>query len=351
MRVSRMLTAVEAHAEAEPGRVITGGLPPIPGNSVYEKMRWMEANMDEVRLMMLREPRGNPGLCCNALVPPCDPTADAGFIIMEQTEYPPMSGSNTICVTTVLLETGILPMTEPVTELTLEAPAGLIRVRADCENGKVKRVTFRNVPAFAVHLDAEIEVPGIGRAVVDVAWGGMFFVIADATQFGLDLSPENGASIVRLSEAIRAAAAAQLPVSHPENPQITGPTISQLTTPATAPGTHGRGAITLPTGEFDPNRPERMTGILDRSPCGTGTCAKMAVLHAKGQLEIGQDFVNAGPMGTTFTGRIVETTKVGPYDAVVPTLSGQGWIYGTAQWTLDPTDPFPQGYTIGDIWG
>ncbi len=342
MRKTHRITAVEAHAEGEPGRVITAGLPDMPGASVFEKMQWMRDNLDEVRLLMLREPRGQPALCCNVIVPPCDPAADAGFIIMEQSEYPPMSGSNTICVTTVLLETGILPMVEPVTELTLETPAGLIHVTAACSHGKVTRVTFRNVPAFALHLDARIEVPGIGTATVDIAWGGMFFVIADAAQFGVDIGAGNGAEVVRLSEALRRAAAEQLPVVHPDNPAITGPTIAQLTAPPIAPGTHGRGAITVSTGA---------SGILDRSPCGTGTCAKMAVLHARGLLAPGVDFVNAGPLGTTFTGRIVDETTVGPYPAIVPTLSGQGWIHGTASWTLDPTDPFPRGYTIGDIWG
>lgn len=344
MKTTRLLTAIEAHAEGEPGRVIIGGLPHIPGTSVFEKMQWMQANADDIRTLMLQEPRGNPALCCNALVPPCDPAADMGFIIMEQSEYPPMSGSNAICVTTVLLETGILPMQEPVTDLTLEAPAGLIRVRADCRDGKVTRVTFRNVPAFAVHLDAEITLPGHGPVTVDIAWGGMFFVIADARQFGLTLSADKGAEITRLSESLRAAAAEQLPVTHPDNPAITGPTISQLTAPPDRAGIDGMGAITLWTG-----RPGG--GILDRSPCGTGTCAKLATLHARGRLQKGQDYVNAGPLGTTFTGRIVEETSVGPYPAIVPELSGQGWIYGTSNWALDPTDPFPTGFTIGDIWG
>lgn len=350
MRASRMITAVEAHAEGEPGRVITGGLPHIPGDSVFEKMQWMQQNLDEVRLMMLREPRGNPGLCCNALVPPCDPSADAGFVIMEQTEYPPMSGSNTICVVTTLLETGILPMVEPVTKLTLEAPAGLIQVKAECRDGKVTNVEFRNVPAFAMHLDAPIEVPGLGTVNVDIAWGGMFFVLANADDLGVALDPDNGGEIVRISEAIRHATAEQRPVQHPENPEITGPTITNLWGAPTDPHTDGRGAITISTGPFDPAQPNQASGILDRSPCGTGTCAKMAVLHARGHLAEGQIYVNAGPLGTTFTGRIVETTRVGPYPAIVPTLAGQGWIHGVSQWTLDPTDPFPTGYTVGDMW-
>ncbi|MGI3183514.1 proline racemase family protein [Nioella aestuarii] len=351
MRISRMITAVEAHAEGEPGRVITGGLPPIPGNSVFEKMQWMQAHADDIRLLMLREPRGNPALCCNAIVDPCDPTADAGFIIMEQTEYPPMSGSNTICTVTVLLETGILPMVEPVTELTLEAPAGLIRVRADCKDGKVTRVTFRNVPSFALHLDADIEVAGLGTVRVDVAWGGMFYVIADSAQFGLDLTPENGAEMVRLCEALRRAARDQLPVAHPDNPAITGPTISQLTGPAQQPGNHGRSAVTVSNSVTAPPSAMSLPGALDRSPCGTGTSAKLACLHARGLLAQGQDYINEGPIGTTFTARIEGLTHVGTYPAIIPSIAGQAWIYGASQYMLDPTDPFQRGFRVGDIWG
>jgi len=193
MRFSSMLTAVDVHAEGEPGRVITAGVPPIPGATMLDKMQWMQANGDHIRLRMLREPRGYPGLCCNIIVPPTDPTADAGFIIMEQSEYAPMSGSNTICVVTALLETGMLPMVEPVTELRLEAPAGLVDVRASCVDGKVMSVAFTNVPSFAIRLDAEVEVPELGNVMVDIAWGGMFFVIADADALGIDLDPGNGA--------------------------------------------------------------------------------------------------------------------------------------------------------------
>ena len=168
-------------------------MPHLPGATVFEKMRWLREHGDALRLRMLREPRGYPAANCNLVVPPCHPEAAAGYIIMEQVEYPGMSGTNTICVVTVLLETGMLPMQEPVTELALETPAGLIRVRADCAGGKVTRVTFRNVPAFAVHLDAAVEVPHLGTVTVDVAYGGMFYVIADATRFGLRLTPDEGA--------------------------------------------------------------------------------------------------------------------------------------------------------------
>src|SRR6266550_6836055 len=202
MRLSGMVRAVDAHAGGEPGRVIVGGVLDVPGRSMFEKRLYLEQHRDELRKRMLREPRGYPGLCCNLILPPTSPQADAGFVIMEQTDYPPMSGSNTICVTTVLLETGMLPMHEPVTELTLEAPAGLIRVRAECANGKVRAVTFRNVPAFAAHLGAPVEVPTLGTVVVDVAYGGMFYVIADAAPFGFRLTPDEGHDIVRVSEMI-----------------------------------------------------------------------------------------------------------------------------------------------------
>ena len=351
MRTSRMITAVEVHAEGEGGRVITGGMPPLPGNSVFEKMQYMSRHHDDIRTLMLQEPRGNPALCCNALVPPCHPEADAGFIIMEQTEYPPMSGSNTICVTTVLLETGIVPMEEPETLLKLESPAGLLDVKARCKDGKVERVEFLNVPAFAVHLDVPLDVPGFGQATVDIAWGGMFYVIADAAQFGIDPVARNGSDIVRAGEAMRAAAAEQYPVSHPDNPMVTGPTIAQLNAAPTDSDTDGRGAVVVSSGDFDPQRPNAISGVLDRSPCGTGTCAKMAVLHAKGKLPAGEDYVNGGPLGSIFTGRITSTTKVGPYDAIIPTLSGRGWITGVSQYMLDPSDPFQTGFTVGDIWG
>ncbi len=222
MRVSNMVHAVDAHACGEPGRVIVGGVLDVPGKTMYDKMCHLRDHADGLRKRMLREPRGYPAANCNLILPSSNPEADAGYVIMEQVEYPGMSGTNTICVTTVLLETGMLPMQEPVTELTLESPAGLIRVRADCVNGKVKRVTFRNVPAFAAYLDTSIEVPHLGTVVVDVAYGGMFYVIADATQFGLRLTPDEGGDIVRIGEMIKAAAREQCPDRSPGAAGIRG---------------------------------------------------------------------------------------------------------------------------------
>jgi proline racemase len=351
MRVSNLITAVDLHACGEPGRVITGGIRDVPGATMYEKMRYFEAHHDDVRLRMLREPRGYPAANCNIIFPPTHPDADAGFIILEQVEYPPMSGSNTICVTTALLETGMVPMVEPVTELTLEAPAGLVKVRAACSGGKVTGVTFENVPAFATHLDTPVEVPHLGTVIVDVGWGGMFYVIADAAQFGLRLTPDEGADIVRITEMIKAAAREQLPVAHPENPGIVDITIGQLSAPPLRADASRKNAVTVSTGAFDWDKPATWTGAIDRSPCGTGTSAKMAVLHAKGQLGLNVDFHHEGIMGTIFTGRLLRETTVGPYKAVVPTITGTAWITGLATYVLDPTDPFPDGYTVGDIWG
>ena len=351
MRVSRLISAVDAHACGEPGRVITGGVLDVPGKSMFEKMVYLREHADDLRKVMLREPRGYPASNCNLILPPTRADADAGFVIMEQVEYPPMSGTNTICVATVLLETGMIAAKGRVTKLKLETPAGLVEVEAEMENEKVTRVTFQNVAAFATHLDTKVEVPKLGTVNVDVAYGGMFYVIADAEQFGLRLTPDEGREIVRVGEMIKAAAREQLPVAHPENAEISGITIAQLSGPSASAGVSRRNAVIVSTGELDWNRPESWTGALDRSPCGTGTCAKMATLYAKGKLALNQDFVHEGILGTTFTGRLVGETRVGKYAAVIPTISGRAWITGFSQYVVDAEDPFPAGFTVGDIWG
>ncbi len=351
LRLGQRIEAVDAHAGGEPGRVIVGGVNEVPGATMFDKMTWLQANRDDLRLRMLREPRGYPAANCNLILPSNHPDADAGYVIMEQVEYPGMSGTNTMCVVTVLLETGMLPMHEPITELMLEAPAGLIRVTAACRDGKVESVTFRNVPAFATHIGASVEVPHLGTATVDVAYGGMFYVIAEAEPFGLRLTPDEGADIVRITEMIKAAAAEQLPVVHPDKAGFAGITIGQLSGPAHDPVNSRRNVVTISTGTLDWSRPATWTGAIDRSPCGTGTSAKMATLHARGQLKLGDTFRHEGILGTVFTGRVVEETTIGTYGAIVPTITGQAWITGFASYVVDPTDPFPDGYTVGDIWG
>ena len=352
MRISKMIQAVDTHVCGEPGRVIVGGVLDVPGSTMFEKMRYLETQADELRLRMLREPRGYPATCCNLVLPPTHPDADAGYVIMEQVEYPGMSGTNTIAVATVLIETGMVASSEPVTELLLESPAGLIGIHAEVEGGKVQRVTFENVPAFPVYLDAEVDVPHLGRVKVDVAYGGMFYVIADADQVGLSLAADEGREATRIGEMIKAATIEQLetPV-HPENPGIRGVTISQLSAPPTSPSAHRKNTVIVSSGRLDWDRPSTWTGVLDRSPCGTGTSAKMACLWARGELGLDQDFVHEGILGTTFTGRLIRETRVGDIAAVVPTISGTAWITGFAQYVVDPEDPFPNGFTVGDIWG
>ena len=350
LRLGPTIRAVDLHAAGEPGRVIIGGVDGVPAGSMFDAMTWLRENRDDLRLRMLREPRGYPAANCNLLLPSSNPEAAAGYVIMEQVEYPGMSGTNTMCVVTALLETGILPMKEPVTELTLEAPAGLIRVRADCEDGKVTGVTFRNVPAFATHLETPVEVPRLGTVEVDVAYGGMFYVIASAERFGLRLTPDEGADIVRITEMIKAAANEQLPVVHPEQPAFAGITIGQLSGAPHDPSNAMRNVVTVSTGAIDWERPATWTGAIDRSPCGTGTCARMATLHARGRLTLGEDFRHEGILGTVFTGRLLEETFVGEWPAVVPQITGRAWITGIADYVVDPTDPFPDGFTVGDIW-
>jgi proline racemase len=350
MRAARMLMAVDLHAAGEPGRVVLGGVPDVPGATVFEKRLHFEKHLDGLRKLMLREPRGYPAMCCNVVVPATDPRAAAGFVIMEQTEYPPMSGTNVICTATALLEMGVIEAREPSTHFLLEAPAGLVGITAAVENGRAKSITFENVPAFAVHLDAHVEVPQFGTVRVDVAYGGMFYAIVEASQVGLEITPDHGRDLVRVGEMIKAAAREQLPVTHPDNPAISGISIMQFSAPSTRPGVSWRNTVVISSGQFDWDRPETWTGILDRSPCGTGTCAKMAVLHARGELGLDEDFVHEGILGTTFTGRLLRSTTVGSHPAVVPSITGSAYIYALSNYLLDPADPFPEGFTVGDIW-
>jgi proline racemase len=351
MNVSNMIHAVDLHACGEPGRVIVGGVLDVPGESMFEKMQHLSQKADSLRLRMLREPRGYPAANCNLILPSNNPEAVAGFVIMEQTEYPGMSGTNTICVVTTLIETGMVEVNEPFTDFKLDTPAGLISIRAEVSNGKATNVTFENVPAFSVYTNESISVPEIGEVKVDVAYGGMFYVILDSEELGLKLSPENGGEIVRVAEMVKAIASEKLPVVHPENKEISGITIAVVSGPPENPAATLKNVVVVSTGKLDWDRPETWKGVIDRSPCGTGTCAKMASLFEKNMLDVGTDFIHEGILGTTFTGRLVRKTKVGDYDAVVPTITGRAWITGFAQYVVDANDPFPEGYTIGDIWG
>ncbi|KAL9616683.1 MAG: hypothetical protein Q9160_008471 [Pyrenula sp. 1 TL-2023] len=343
MKSSRTISIVGVHAEGEVGDVIVGGvLDPVHCKSMYEKLVYFRDQADHVRQLLMQEPRGRVSQCMNMILAPCDPRADAAFLTLESDEYPPMSGGNTIATTTVLLETGMVEMKEPVTKLNLDTAAGLISVTAECENGKCKNVAFDNVPSFAYVLDHEVEVPGMGVIPVDIAWGGMHYVLVDAASIGLKISNEYGTQLAQMGERIKKAVQNSYIPVHPDNSAIRGVSILEFTEPLQeGPESNSKTAV---------NATVVSPGRFDRCPCGTGTSARMAVLYARGQLREGQLFRHRSIIGTEFVCQILSTTKVGEYTAVLPRVKGRAWLTGFRQSTLDPTDPFPSGFRVGDHW-
>jgi len=340
MRSCRTIHVISAHAEGEVGDVIVGGVTPPPGDSLWAQSRWIAADQS-LRNFVLNEPRGGVFRHVNLLVPPKDPRADAAFIIMEPEDTPPMSGSNSICVATVLLDGGILPMTEPVTELVLEAPGGLVTVRADCRDGKAQRIHVRNLPSFAAELDVDLEVEGLGRLTVDTAFGGDSFVVVDAQALGFALVPDEAHGLARLGVRITDAANRAFGFHHPTNPDWRHISFCLFAGPLEqrADGLHTAAAVAI--------RP----GKIDRSPTGTALSARMALLQARGRMGVGDRLTARSLIGSTFAGRIVETTELGGRPAILPEISGRGWITGMHQHMLDPSDPWPAGYRLSDTWG
>jgi proline racemase len=336
MHVTNVLHAIDAHAEGELTRVVVGGLPVVPGITMAEK-RLALLDDDRLRKYILFEPRGHVGMHSVCLFPPADPAADFGMVILEPTDYPAMSGSNTICTATVLLETGMVPMKEPVTTLALETPAGLVTVRADCSDGRCDRVKFENVPAYVVDLDVEVNVPDFGRVVVDIAWGGAFFALIDANSVGLEVIPEQADRLAALGRRITAAVAERVPCIHPTRPDLHTVTFTTFTDRPRAGGDGRNATVVYP-------------GRLDRSACGTATSARLAILHERGQLAVAEDYVHESVISTTFTGRIEGLTTIGDKPAVRPSISGRAWITGSHQTARDPRDPFGGGFALPDTW-
>ncbi|RSL58992.1 hypothetical protein CEP54_007504 [Fusarium duplospermum] len=340
MRTLRYISIVGCHAEGEVGDVIVGGVRDVPGNTMYEKLVHCRDNEDSLRQLILNEPRGRSSMNTNLLLPPTDPRADAGLLIMESTEYAHMSGSNAMCTATVLLETGMVPMKEPVTELALDTAAGLVTVKAQCDAGKCKSVSVENVPSFVDTLDLQVDVPGLGIVSVDIAWGGMWYAFVKASDLGLKVESDNGAKLVELGERVKDYVKAKHTPIHPENDGIRGVTVISITEDLK----EEEGCKTaMNTVVVSPGR-------LDRSPCGTGTCARMAVLHARGLLKVGEVFKHRSIIGTEFISHIRGTAQVGDRQAVLPTIQGRAWISSYKQIVLDPTDPFPEGFRVGDQW-
>lgn len=339
MRSSRAIQIVGCHAEGEVGDVIVGGVAPPPGDTLWEQSRFI-ARDQTLRNFVLNEPRGGVFRHVNLLVPPKDPRAQMGFVIMEPEDTPPMSGSNSICVATVLLDTGIIPMTEPETRLVLEAPGGIVEVVALCRNGKAERITVTNVPSFAEKLDAKLEVEGVGTLVVDTAYGGDSFVIVDAQALGFKVAPDEARDLAETGIRITRAANEQLGFQHPTNPDWTHFSFCQIA----APLERHDGMLTAA------NAVAIQPGKIDRSPTGTGASARMAVLRAKGQMKVGDRYLARSIIGSEFLGRIEADTTLGGKPAIIPSISGRAWITGTRTEMLDPSDPWPGGYRLSDTW-
>jgi proline racemase len=339
MRSTKVIHIVSCHAEGEVGNVIVGGVTPPPGDSIWEQSRWIE-NDQALRRFVLNEPRGGVFKHVNLLVPPKNKAAAFGFIIMEPEHTPPMSGSNSICVATVLLDCGLIPMREPETAFNLEAPAGLVPVKAYCENGKAKSIQIQNVPSFADKLGVKLEISGIGTLTVDTAYGGDSFVLVDAASLGFQIVPDEARDLAEAGAKITAAANEQIGFQHPIHRDWNQISFCQFVTPIE----HRDGILTgRNTVAIDP-------GKLDRSPCGTGCSARMALLHAKGKMQVRDRFIANSIIGSRFDCTISDRTSMGDVAAIIPTIRGRAWITGTHQLMCDPEDPWPGGYRLTDTW-
>ncbi|GAB1197764.1 hypothetical protein APSETT444_007067 [Aspergillus pseudonomiae] len=336
MRSLRNISLVCSHCEGEAGDVILGGVLDKPARTMHEKLVRFTKEQDDLRRLLLHEPRGRPEMSVVLVLPPCNPQADAGFLIMAPGDWVPMSGSNTICTVTVLLETGAISMNEPFTEVKLDTAAGLITATAECSNGRCKSVSFNNVPAFVYGLDQAVNIPGFGTILVDIAYGGQWYVIAQAKDLDTEIHMSNRDRLVDLGNRLKAAVLAQYMPTHPENSAICG--INNI-------------IISEPLIDQDGVKSVKHTvivtpGRLDRSPCGTGSSSRLAVLYARGQIRIGEKVTFRSVIDTEFIGSIRGTQKVGNTDAVLPNIQGRAWITGERKVLLDPDDPFQAGFLI-----
>ena len=339
MKSSKLIHIVSCHAEGEVGNVIVGGVSPPIGGSLWEQARWIDQDQ-KLRQFVLNEPRGGVFKHVNLLVPAKNKKAIQGFIVMEPEHTPPMSGSNSICVSTVMLDTGLIQMQEPITEFILEAPGGLVPVKAFCENGKAKSIEIQNVASFADKLDVNLEVEGVGTLIVDTAYGGDSFVLVNAAELGFEIKPGEAKDISELGAKITAAANQQLGFTHPENADWNHISFCE---------------IALPLYEEEGVKVSRNSvvidpGKLDRSPCGTGCSARMAVLNAKGEMKKGERMIGRSIIDSRFDCAIVDEVNIGNKNAIIPSIRGRAWITGTHQLMLDSDDPWPQGYRLTDTW-
>lgn len=335
MKINRFIFVVDSHTMGEPTRVVVGGFPHLPGKTMAEKKEYLENHMDYIRKALMHEPRGHRDMFGSIITAPANQEADIGIIFMDGGGYLNMCVHGCIGTVTVAIETGMIKAVEPVTQVRLDTPAGLVEARAEVEDDIVKSVTIRNVPAFLYEADVKINVPDFGQITADVAFGGSFFVIVDAKQLGIRIEPSYADDLIRAGMAIKRAANEQIKVQHPEKKHIRTIDLVEIYDETENPEAHLKNVVVFGDGQ------------VDRSPCGTGTCAKMAALYAKGKLSLGQEFLYESIIGTIFKGRLVGVTKVGPFDAVIPEVTGRAYITGFNQFVIDPEDPIKYGFLLG----
>ncbi len=335
MKFKRVLSAIDSHTGGNAERVVIGGVPPIPGKTMLEKLKYVRDHMDFLRTLLVHEPRGHSNMFASLLTAPTVEGAQFGVIYLEPGGYATMCGHGTIAVCTVLVEAGMVAVHEPVTEIVLDTPAGLVKARVAVDGGQAESVTLENVPSFLYESDAKVNVPGVGEIKVDIAYGGNFHAILPAASVGLEITPERAEEIVSVGRRIWRAVNDQIEIRHPEKPELDGVNYVEFSVPATHPKATMKNAVVVPPG-----------GI-DRSPCGTGTSAKMAALYAKGNLTLNQEFVHESIIGSLFFGRLIREAEVGKFPAVIPTIKGSAHIMGFHQFVLDPGDPFPAGFLVG----
>ncbi len=341
MKFTRILSTIDSHTEGALARVVVGGIPYIPGKTHKEKWLWAKENLDDLRKMLMFEPHGSSVMSGSIITAPSTPGADIGVIYIEVSGFLPMCGHGTIATCTVLAETGIIPVKEPVTEITLDTPAGLVGAKIHVENGRAKAVTIKNIPSFLYKSDVVVDVPELGKVTLDIAYGGNFYAILPAEAVGIVIDTNNAKEIIHKGSLIREAIFEQVEVVHPLNPDINRCSHVRFLGPSKDPEVTVQNAVLF-----------SVEGI-DRSPCGTGTSAEMAMRYAKGMQKLNEEFVSQSIIGSKFYGSLVEETTVGPYKAVVPTIRGTAYITGINQLVLDPLDPWPNGFYVGETskWG
>ena len=334
MKFSRSIQAIDSHTAGEATRIVVGGIPNIKGNSMPEKKEYLEENLDYLRTAIMLEPRGHNDMFGSVMTQPCCPDADFGIIFMDGGGYLNMCGHGTIGAMTAAIETGVVPAVEPVTHVVMEAPAGIIRGDVTVVDGKAKEVSFLNVPAFLYKEGVEVDLPGVGTVKFDISFGGSFFAIIHASQLGLKIEPQNAGKLTELAMKLRDIINEKIEIQHPTLAHIKTVDLVEIYDEPTHPEATYKNVVIFGQGQ------------VDRSPCGTGTSAKLATLHAKGELKVGEKFEYESILGTLFKGEIVEETKVADFNAVVPKITGSAYITGFNHFVIDEEDPLKHGFIL-----